>query len=691
MTITVPAVTPELSDTLKKILRLAHEAIPFDKGAIHLIEGDLLWTRAIYSARDVVVDPGIEGTAVSLHEGFCGYVAREGVPFLSPVVAEETRLRPTRYQGTNLLIQSFLAVPLCLEEVVIGVLEMDSLTAGFFRQSHVELAEAVADQAALAISNAWLLQEAQAQQARVSRQLAQHRALYEIGIHINAKMDAQQMLAQIMSTVRAILAADGLSMFMSREGHSSLEFVGALGLSDEYVASEKVHGTRAAGGTAVTRRSPVLIADVTSDPRMKPLWEAAVTEGLHTAMYLPLVYRDEIVGLMALYHRDAYTYDAEQMELLAIFANQATTAIKNAEFYTSVVQSRSNLNAILQSMTDGVVALDKQNRVIFINQSLFDLLGISPSDDGQWIGRASSALWPQLHRIIEEFSKNALQSPPDGITRIAVQLEDPIRTVELAHSAIMDDTGQQIGRLILLNDVTEQRAAERMKDELISILSHELRTPLTSILGYSKLLVDRPHSAAEKRQRWASHILEKSRMLNRLVSEVLDLARLNMHRFDLRPAPLNLEALIRRIVGEQRLTTDSHTIQLQVLDDLGAVPVDQDRLDQVLTNLLINAIKYSPDGGVIQVRAGATDEQVWLEVEDEGIGIAPEYHERIFEPFFRVDNSTTRDVYGTGLGLSLCRGIIEAHGGTISVDSEVGDGTTFRIRLPLLAPDATPE
>jgi PAS domain S-box-containing protein len=691
MTMPVPAVTPELSETLKRILRLAHEAIPFDKGAIHLIEGQMLWTRAIYGAPGVVVDPGIEGTAVSLDKGFCGYVAREGVPFLSPVVVEERRLRPTRYKGANLLIQSFLGVPLRLEDAVIGVLEMDSLTAGFFQQSHVELAEAVADQAALAISNSLLLHEAQAQQGMMNRQLAQHRALYEIGAQINAKTDVQQMLAQIMSTVRTLFAADGLSMFMAREVDSSLDFTGALGLSDDYVASEKVHFARAAGGLAIAHRLPLLIADVTSDPRMEVLWEAASKEGLHTGMFLPLVYRDDIVGLMALYHRDAYSYDTEQMELLSIFANQATTAIKNAEFYASVVQSRSNLNAILQSMTDGVVALDMQSRVIFINQALFDLLGISPSADREWIGRASSELWPQLHRIIEEFSRGVTQPPPDGIARLAMQLEDPARTVEIAHSAIVDDTGAHIGRLILLSDVTEQRAAERMKDELISILSHELRTPLTSILGYSKLLVDRPHSSLEKRGRWAAHILEKSRMLNRLVSEVLDLARLNMHRFDLRPAPLNLEALIRRIVGEQRLTTDNHTIRLDIRDDLGAVPVDQDRLDQVLTNLMINAIKYSPDGGTINVRAGADIGEVWLEVQDEGIGIAPEYHERIFEPFFRVDNSTTRDVYGTGLGLSLCRGIIEAHGGTISVESEVGGGTTFRVCLPLFAPDVTLE
>ncbi|MDQ4079095.1 MAG: ATP-binding protein, partial [Chloroflexota bacterium] len=435
-----------------------------------------------------------------------------------------------------------------------------------------------------------------------------------------------------------------------------------------------------AGGVAIKERLPVLIATVDEDPRLGPLRSAVQQEGIQTALFLPFVYHDEVLGLLALYHRESYRYSSEEMELLAIFVSLATTAIKNAQFYTSISQSRSNLSAILQSMTDGVVALDNQERVIFINQPLFDLLGLEPSDPDRWVGWSMEELWPELRELAALLDEG--EPMPRDTVRVAVELRNPPRALEIVRAPILDERENRMGYLLLLHDITELRANERMKDELLSVLSHELRTPLTSILGYSKLLVDRPDSPSSKRTRWASHILDKSRLLNRLINEVLDLSRLNVQRLDLRIEPNDLETIIRRIVNEQRVTTDKHVLGVEVEGDLHRVPFDEDRIDQLLTNLIINAIKYSPDGGAITIRAKRDGDWVQIDVEDEGMGIPQEYHERIFEPFFRVDNSTTRAVYGTGLGLPLCLGIAKAHGGNLTLTSEVGRGSIFHVRLP---------
>ncbi|MGH2541461.1 MAG: GAF domain-containing protein, partial [Ardenticatenaceae bacterium] len=161
MTDSVREAMSGLSATLPKILRLAQEAIPFDKGAIHLIQGDSLRTHAVLVRSDLLADVDIQDARLSLDEGFCAHVAREGKLFLSPVVSEETRVRPARDSGSNLDMQSFLGLPLRWEGAVIGVLEMDSLTPRFFQPRHVELAEVVADQAAIAIVNARLAEDRQ--------------------------------------------------------------------------------------------------------------------------------------------------------------------------------------------------------------------------------------------------------------------------------------------------------------------------------------------------------------------------------------------------------------------------------------------------------------------------------------------------------------------------------------------------
>ncbi|MGH2542997.1 MAG: sensor histidine kinase, partial [Ardenticatenaceae bacterium] len=197
------------------------------------------------------------------------------------------------------------------------------------------------------------------------------------------------------------------------------------------------------------------------------------------------------------------------------------------------------------------------------------------------------------------------------------------------------------------------------------------------------LLADRPDAPVPKRIRWATHVLAKSRLLNRLINEVLDLSRLNVRHFDLKMAPFDLAAHIRRVLEEQRLASDHHELHGEFAGELSDVLLDADRIDQLLSNLIINAIKYSPEGGAVTVRVERTADAILIDVKDEGIGIPAEYYERIFEPFFRVDNSTTREVYGTGLGLPLCRGIARAHGGDITLESEVGAGTTFHVRLPL--------
>lgn len=526
---------------------------------------------------------------------------------------------------------------------------------------------------------------------RIEQQLNQHRALYELGTQINAELDVQRVLQSLVASVRALFAVDGLNLLMLDERAGTFRTASAVGLSESYLAQEEAHHADSAGRLAVLRQLPVVVVGAGSNERMGELKHAARAEGIETALYLPLIYREQVIGLMALYHRTAHQYSIEEMEWLATFANQATTATTNAQFYGSIVESSSNLYAILQSMTDGVLAADEQDRITYINEPLFRMMGL-PKDDS-WIGQSAHALWQHFQgRVSPLPSLHLLTNADEGVrTDFLIQQEESTTQceVELISNPIVDQRGGKVGRLLLLRDITHFRASERTKDELISVLSHELRTPLTSILGYSKLLVDRPDADKERRARWAELILDKSRLLTQLVNEVLDLSRLNIQHLSLRLEPTDLGAFVAQIADELRVTTTHHAIRVEADETLPLVPLDRQRIDQLLTNLVTNAIKYSPDGGSVTLRVAQEGTNVVLSVSDNGLGIAPEFHERIFEPFFRVDHSTTRDVYGTGLGLALVKGIAQSHGGDVSVASTPYQGSTFHVRLPLALQDPT--
>lgn len=701
----VPTSDSELSPPLQNILRLAQAALPLAQGAILLVEGGALRVRALLgNART--------GSPVP-REPMWARVREQRWPVLTPPSSGEEA-------SAGRDAPSFvLAVPICWGPTVIGMIELFPRPPAAFDAHHLELAKILADQAALVVAHShpleptWFdlsfnpsdarpgeaeetvralrertarpMQEAEFrdQRARLNRHVGQHRALYEVGSQITAEFDLPKLLDTLMQNLRTLFAVDGLSLLMPDGSIGGFTRMGALGLSDAYLEAEQAHHAATAAGEAAIHRRPILVTEIAQDARMAPLHEAAQREGLSTALVLPFVYHTEVVAILTLYHRQPYPYGLEEMELLSIFVNHATSAIKNVQFYGSIMLSRSRLNAILQSMTDGVIALDAQEQVIFANQPVSELLGLPP--ETRWIGCSSQEVWATLQvRLKQATGAPALArilTQADGVVGVEVETLDPPRTLELVHAPIADESGRWAGRLLLLHDITQLRASERLKDELIAVLSHELRTPLTSILGYSKLLVDRPTTDVERRTRWASHILNKSRLLGAMLNDVLDLSRLNRQHFTIERRPTDLAALLGRVVAEAQSEYKGRTIMVEALGDLAALPLDRERIEQLVSNLLSNALTYSPDGGPVTVRAQREDDGLLLEVSDQGIGIAQEDQEAIFEPFFRVDTRTTRDIYGTGLGLPLCRGIAQAHGGTITVESALGQGSTFRVRL----------
>jgi signal transduction histidine kinase len=254
-------------------------------------------------------------------------------------------------------------------------------------------------------------------------------------------------------------------------------------------------------------------------------------------------------------------------------------------------------------------------------------------------------------------------------------------------SAIM---GEAVGRLDAEFDRAEEMSeANRLKSEFISVISHELRSPLTYVYGFSEILANRDVST-EQLKHVASSIHRESELMLRMVEELLDLSSIEQGKYPINPEPIDLGVQVARTVERAQPTATNHTLVAESPPDL-VVMADPNRLQQVILNLVNNAVRYSPNGGTITVRAAVEDTPTGrpamarVDVADQGVGIPPHELQRIFERFHRVDNELKKKVRGSGLGLSICQAIVEGHAGRIWVESEVGKGSTFKFTLPLAA------
>jgi two-component system phosphate regulon sensor histidine kinase PhoR len=248
------------------------------------------------------------------------------------------------------------------------------------------------------------------------------------------------------------------------------------------------------------------------------------------------------------------------------------------------------------------------------------------------------------------------------------------------------------GRLVMLEvaiDITERKGMEQLRDEMISAVSHEMRTPLTAMIGFTEILLTTPVDAEQQRN-YLVTIQKESERLNELIGNFLDLQRIKARQLTFQFAPVPVKQLLLDAAASFSAVHARHQLEIDCAANLPPVRGDEARLRQVLTNLITNAVKYSPPGSLITLGAKPGGECVTLFVRDEGVGIPAEMREMIFDRFFRLDNTDRRMVGGAGLGLALVKEIVTAHEGRVWVESAVGKGSIFYVSLPVMKEEAPP-
>jgi signal transduction histidine kinase len=415
----------------------------------------------------------------------------------------------------------------------------------------------------------------------------------------------------------------------------------------------------------------------------------AASLGVLTGVGLPLVARQKVAGLLFIFRGYAGVFSPNDYSLLSSFANQAAIAVQNAQLYQQVDQERVRLSALLDSLADGILIINAQNRIERSNPAFSRMVGLpmqqiqdrlheevvqwARSPEGLTLERAESGGWPltpHAHLYVEGDLKRLDRQPP--------------LPVGITYVPLLSTEGSLLNVITTVRDITRYRQAEEIKSTFVSIISHELKTPVALIKGYvSTLRREDAHWDPEIIQDSLAVIEEEADRLAGLIENLLDASRLQAGVLSLKRSDVALPGLVERLARRMQIQTSQHTILVDFPPNFPVLLADETRLEQVLSNLIGNSIKYAP-GGEIRVTGRVRQGQAIVCVSDQGPGIAPEDIPHIFDRFYRAPEMA-RQTKGAGLGLYLARAIVEAHQGRIWVDTQPGSGVRFCFSLPLQA------
>jgi PAS domain S-box-containing protein len=653
----------DLGQTMQDIFQASVVATGASRGSIFVFDEEGRVAHRILM-RDLPPTEAEDVIDQVLREGLAGWVLEHKQPAIVFDTSQDERWLP--FPDDPEPVGSAMVTPFIERDWVRGLLTLVHPQPYHFKQIHLDLLSSIAHQVAIVIERARLHEHA-------SRRAVQLATAAEVSRDATSILDVGQLLTRTVELIQDRFDLYYAGIFLMDEtGQYAVLQAGAGETGQQMLERShklKVGGTSMVGQCVASAQARIAL-DVGEEATR---FDNPMLPETRSEMALPLISRGQVIGAMTIQSDRPVAFSQEDVTALQTLADQLANAIENARLYEEtrrtaqeIAQQKEQTDAIVQSMADGLIVTDVENRLVLANPAAEELLKFSLKDAiGQDIG--ASIRDAHLRQIVHDtLDKQQVDHEVD------IELTDPYEgtpRIVRAHTAMVNDpTGQPMGIVTTLRDVTHEREVQRLKDELVSTVSHELRTPMTSVLGFSELLLTRSLSE-EKRQLYVQTIHKEAQRLSALINDFLDIQRMERGQQEYHFEEVDLAELAHEAVATYSGQSQAHTLTLDLPPDLPVVQADPDRLRQVFGNLLSNAIKFSPEGGKVTVSVQVEDEEIQVAVSDEGIGIPAKALPHIFDKFFRVDSSDRREIQGAGLGLAICKGIVEAHRGRIWAES----------------------
>ena len=503
--------------------------------------------------------------------------------------------------------------------------------------------------------------------------------LLEISRAITQELNLDNLLARILKLSAEMLAGQA-GLIALREENGGWTIAASHGIRSAFL--QYLHPRL----REVTIQDDPALSEIPEINRLFQELTRSATQGLLTGVGLPLIARKQVIGVIFIFRNYAGRFSSNDRALLQSFADQAAIAVHNAQLYTQVSREKQRMDALLDSAADGIIILAPDHIIERCNPAFARMLGKPVEEildhfhrdiiqweqhgDGLTLEQAESGGWP--------LTPNATLYIEGDIKR-----DDALPLpVGITYAPLLNQEGLLVNIIATVRDITHFREADELKSTFISVISHELKTPVALIKGYVGTL--RREDAT-----WDPMIIkdslevieEEADRLTELIDNLLDASRLQAGALSINHSDVDLLELVERIAQRLRTQSTIHNIVVDFPEPFPVILADDDRMSQVISNLISNSIKYSPQGGEIRISAQVLARQVVICVYDQGPGIAPEDLPHVFDRFYRASDAS-RTTKGAGLGLYLARAVIEAHGGRIWVDPKPGDGARVCFSLP---------
>jgi len=545
-------------------------------------------------------------------------------------------------------------------------------------------------------------------------------AINTIADTLYRSLDYRTVVEKAVESMMHYSQSPSVAIFAYEESSKSLELLHARGFSEKSLREELARVSlpleKSLTGMAIDRKGIVATDDSFSGGFS--VSDASDGEDKSTVS-VPLLFQDRVLGVMNLVFKGRWTLTDYERETLISIGKTVGLALANARHVAQVEaemaerrraeekikeysmnlenmveertkelnralfdmgEARDRIDGIIKSVADGLIVTDMYHRIILMNRAAEDLLGVRFSES---INRSIDAAVRDktlLEQIKYAVGKKGAAHQFDF--ELSGEVERHPRIMRARTSMMEDRHGKSTGIIIIIHDVTYECELDRIKTEFISTAAHELRTPLTSVQGFSELLMTRDNIAEDERIKFTSYINRQARNLAAIISDLLDIARIESGKgFSLNKTSVDVCEIVAELLPYYEALSKKHTFAVTIPDKAITLMADREKIEQILENVFSNAIKYSPNGGVIRVTVAKAEDTCFISVEDEGMGMTPEQVDRIFDRFYRVDTTNTA-VTGTGLGMSIVKYLIEAHGGTVRVESRYNKGTKVWLELP---------
>jgi len=563
-----------------------------------------------------------------------------------------------------------LVLPFEIKKRVIGLIEIyDKKPTRTFSPEDVQLCRILATQTALAVEQTRLYEETVQRLNDVSM-------LYTMAQKISSSLNLEDVLNTIVISLREAIGCRACCIFLLDE-EEQLEIKAAVGLKPQWRQMAKLELGEGAAGLAAAEARTIYLPDTGQEPEF-----IFFDKGVKSLMVVPLIAQGRVIGTINVDDAQTNAFGPAQERLLTIAAAQAGVTIENARLFARIAAEQQQMQAIIQHMADGVLLINKQGTIITCNSTVAIMLGMSRDEIvGQNIHENS------LHPNLAKVTSGATYRARTGVLAKEITIEDPRpRTLQIFTTTVTDDERGPVGEVRVVHDVTKEKELEQLKDDFISTVSHELRTPLFSIQGFAQLMLEEGNTLDPNTQHEFLHTIQRqATQLSEMVNNLLDLSKFDEGKMVLERKPVSLLDLINQTI--LKLQGFAHQQQVKLVPKLPAAlpPItgDKHRLEQVLTNLVGNAIKFSEPSQQVIISTTVSDTTISVQVKDHGIGIPPDALEKIFSRYYQVHDKHERSAMGSGLGLHIAKKIVEGHGGRIWAESETGQGSTFCFSLPI--------